>query len=228
MTATYTLIDDDYGLRSGSDTSVDVIIKMNFGNPYASGGHALSAAVINAALLAGGHKAHETVSSVDAVIVGGPSLDGTVIGMWDSANSKVKAFSPSAVTLNAGSLPSLTAPTIAWSDALTVTDHVATLPAGTYALAVEATAGLTAPCYIQQTAAGATQEVDYDPAARTLTFLAADTVTECRALLYTPPSLSAGTLPTINESGGFDEYGAVDLSAAAKGVYLHCRCTRSA
>lgn len=90
------------------------------------------------------------------------------------------------------------APTIAWSGAITANPaHTFTLPAGSYAIAAEGTAGLTAPLFLQETAAGATQEAAYDPAARTIVTLAGDACTEIKALLFTPGAVSV--IPSVAE-----------------------------
>jgi hypothetical protein len=207
--------------------------KANLGNPYAINGILLGLVAIQAALDTALGRTDVGLTTIHSLLVGNSS-DPNYLFSYVSATGKVKCHIKPAVSLNAGALPVLTPnvagvftpnvpASVAWSAELTTAAHVATIPAGTFALAVEATEGLTAPCMIQYTAAGATKEVCYDPAARTLTFLAADSCTKCRVLLLTPgvaasfapgaaSSLAAGTLPTVNVTGLAAEAGAVDLS----------------
>lgn len=102
-------------------------------------------------------------------------------------------------------------PSAEWSDAIAANPaHTFTLPAGTIALAAEGTAGLTAPLFLQYTAAGATQEAAYDPAAGTIVTLAADTCTEIRALLLDPGSASVAAafaqVPNLTDLTGVVEF----------------------
>ena len=201
MAAVTTIRDHEFYGTTAHLPRKRVTATVSLGNPYAAGGIAFGAAEIQAALRTALGRTDVSVSHIHALEVLGSS-DPSYSYEYDAVAGKILCYIQPAASLNAGALPS-----VAWSDELVVNAHVATLPAGTKPLAVEGIAGLAKPAFIQYTAAGATQEVTYDPAAGTLTFLAADSCTACRVLL-----LTLGTLPTINSTAAPAEAGAVDLT----------------
>ena len=66
---------------------------INLGNPYAAGGIPIVAADIDPA-----------ATAINGIMCGGPSLDGTVTMVWDSAAGKIKAFDPTAAGAEHGAV----------------------------------------------------------------------------------------------------------------------------
>lgn len=140
------------------------------------------------------------------------ALEHVVFGSSDD-QSYLPTFVPATGLLRVDQLAGTNSviPSAEWSDAIAANPaHTFTLPAGTIALAAEGTAGLTAPLFLQYTAAGATQEAAYDPAARTIVTHAADACTEIRALLLDPGSASVtaafAQVPNLTDLTGVVEF----------------------
>jgi len=181
----------------------------NLENPYTPGGEALGAAELQTAIQTLLGRTDITVSTLVGIQLGDCDDQDTFF-YHDGAD--VLAFELPGATLNAG--VASVVPSMGWSGALIPgVGHDVVLPAGTFPVAVEITAGgmgIPGPAPIMHSAA-ATGEVNYDDATNTLTFFAADAVTECRVLLMDQGA--ASTPATINDDGAPAEYGAVNLSA---------------
>lgn len=206
----YTIVADDFNLAN-SEVDVTIYMEFNFGTYAGPGGVPFAVANVNAALLAAGHKAHETISAIKSVVPGSMSHDGTVRPSWDEANAKMKAFNNGVASANGVvDSPSLTLDGSKLSEAL---------PAGCVAVLGGRSSGGTAGVIklVGDNPAN-TLEARYIPASRKVQLLAADANTglQVQYLTHTP----SAPLPV--------EYAnATDLSAAAKTVSLLIRATRS-
>jgi hypothetical protein len=181
----------------------------NLENPYTPTGEAFGAAELQTAIQTLLGRTDITVSTLVGIQLGDCNDEDTFF-VHDGAD--VLAFNRPAASLNAGT-PSVV-PSMEWSGALVPgVGHDVVLPAGSFPVAVEIIAGgagIPGPAPIMHSAA-ATGEVNYDDATNTLTFFAADAVTECRVLLMDQGA--ANVSATINGDGTPVEYGAVNLSA---------------
>lgn len=209
MAHTMTLVSQNATSSDQYLHTFDVVAEVNFGNPYSTITRAELLALLNVQLAA----IRADVQADDILFVSvGNSFDGTLINHWDETAEAIEAQ-----VLDPGSASAI--PSAAWSDAIAANPaHTFTLPTGTIAIAAEGTAGLTAPLFLQYTAAGATQEAEYDPATGVIVTLAGDACTEIRALLLTPGTAS------VEPSWAAP---AADQSAAAKSFMCFMRCTRA-
>ena len=211
------------GADYSGDASPDVIVygTVNLGNPYATGGIAITAAIMNAALATAGYETD--ISTIDRMIISPSAGSGAnrATMKYDQANGKIEAYT-AANTLGAlgtASIPGALAVTT--ETGLTPSSHVTT-PAGTPLVFLRgqittAGGGGATGCLNLQDAAPANSLDGQVTAASgldtTVTTLAADDATAVTLtfLTWTAGSASVATATgTANEA----EYGAVDLSNA--------------
>jgi len=155
-------------------------------NPYTPGGELFGAAELQAAVQAALGRTDITVTTVHQLEVGESSSDAATFRMNAAGTRLVAINRPVDLTE-------------AWSAALVVAGHTTNVPAGGIPVAVAATVGgVVGPCIVGHDAPAVTRHCRFNPTTRALDFLAADAVTEARALLIDR---------TVAE-----EYGAVNIS----------------
>jgi hypothetical protein len=209
MAHTMTLVSQNATSSDQYLHTFDVVASVNFGNPYSAITRAELLALLNPRLAA--IRADVQAAAIVAVLVGN-SEDGHLFCQWDEANAQIEAQ-----VLDPGTVSAI--PSVAWSDALAAAPaHTFTIPAGTFAIAAEGTAGFAGPLELQYTAAGAAGEARYTVGTRLIETLAADACTEIRALLLTPGAASVA--PAFAAP-------AADQSAAARDFVCFMRCTRA-
>lgn len=222
MAVTFSVTYDNYDLSTASLEDVEIRGLLNLGT-YATNGNALTAAIVNAALLTAGHPAHETISTIKSVQCDAGSADGQVSFLW--ATPKMKAFTVGTQAALSSGTP---------CSALAVDSAALTLDGGFLSEALPATAvavlggrsagGTSGVIKLVGDAPANTLEARYVPASRKVQLLAADNNTglQVQYLTLTPNvqgTLTANGLPAEVGNGA-------DLSNAAKSVFVSLICTK--
>jgi len=91
MALTLTHIEDDHDAIHAAERTGTLRALAVWDNSYPTGGEALTTAMINAALVAGGRHAGCTASAIVQVTPGLPT-DNSIHVTWDSGNAKLVAY----------------------------------------------------------------------------------------------------------------------------------------